>query len=488
MLNKKALALRMTMAAVALTLVTASTAWSAKPKYVFMFVGDGLGLPQRAAAVQYLGKDLVIDSFPAQGITTTHAADRFITGSAAAATALSAGVKTNIGVVGMDADLQPVKTLAEIAKEQGKKVGIVSSVSIDHATPAAFYAHVPKRGNYYDIDLALAKSSIDYFAGGGLKDPANKRDNAKKFEGNAVELAKANGFTFATGREEFEKLTGKEGKIVAINGWLQDSGAMPYAMDTSSADISLAEFTAKGIDILDNPNGFFMMVEGGKIDWACHANDAAASIHDTIAFDDAVAVAYDFYKTHPEETLIVVTGDHETGGLTLGFAGTKYKSNYDLLSNQKISFQKFQDDVIKVAKKDGNVKFDSIKEPITDNFGLKFTGEQDDLMVLKDHELKQLKEAFERSMADDSGKSKDPATYLLYGGYDPLTISLTHIINQKAGVAWTSYKHTAVPVSTAAVGVGYERFQGMYDNTDVAKKVMEITGLVSGQKVAALKN
>lgn len=480
---------RLGMAVVGCMLVSATSSWAAAPKYVFLFVGDGMGLPQRAAAVEYQKKKLVIDSFPVQGLTTTAAADRFITGSAAAATALSTGVKTNIGVVGMDSNLKPVETIAEKAKAAGMKVGIVSSVSIDHATPAAFYAHVPKRSKYYDIDLALAKSNFDYFGGGGLLDPANKRDNAATFEGDAIELAKKNGYTIVNSREKFDTLSAGSGKVVAINSWLQDASATPYSLDTDKNDISLAEFTEKGIQLLDNEAGFFMMVEGGKIDWACHANDAAAAIHDTLAFDQAVEKAYEFYAAHPDDTLIVVTGDHETGGMTLGFAGTKYASNYDVLKKQKISFQKFGDDVVKVVKAGSYTDgMETVKKSITENFGLKFEGDEKDPMVLNAYELGQIKEAYTRSLADDTQKSKDAGTYLLYGGYDPLTISITHILNQKAGIAWTSYKHTAVPVSTAAIGVGADQFQGIYENTQIGEKLMRISGLKTGNKVAALTN
>lgn len=471
---KKKLLLYITIATVVLTFVTASMAWSAKAKYVFMFVGDGLGLSQRSAAGQYHGKKLLIDTFPVQGITTTHASDRFITGSAAAGTALATGVKTNIGFVGMDANRNPVKNISEVAKAQGMKVGIVSSVAIDDATPAAFYAHISNRKKYYDIDLALAKSSFDYFAGGGLRDPTNKRKKTKNFEGNAIEHAKDKGFSIAIGREAFESLNNKSGRTIAINGWLQNGGAIPYSMDASDVDISLAEFTAKGTKLLDNPNGFFMMVEGGKIDWACHVNDAAAAIHEIAAFDNAVAVAYDFYRKHPGKTLIIVTADHETGGMSLGFAATKYRSNFELLSCQKVSYQKFKDDVVKGLQKDDKAKLDSIKTAITENFGLKFVGEKGDLMVLTANELGQIKDAFTHSMTGTPKKSKHPGIYLLYGDYDPLTITLIRILNHKAGIAWTSYKHTGVPVITSAVGVGSENFQGMYDNTDVAKRLMAI--------------
>ena len=477
-----------TMAAAA-TLAVGSMAnigWAADAKYVFLFVGDGMGLPQRAAAVEYLQAPLVVDSFPAQGLTTTRAADRFITGSAAAATALASGIKTNIGVVGMDSSLKPVATIAEKAKKKGMKVGIVSSVSIDHATPAAFYAHVPKRGNYYDIDLTLATSDFDYFGGGGLKDPANKRKNGTKFAGDALEIARQNGFTITTDRENFASLAPGAGKVLAINTWLQDSGATPYDMDTSASDISLAEFTAKGIELLDNPNGFFMMVEGGKIDWACHANDAAAAIKDTIAFDKAIAKAVDFYKEHPEETIIVVTGDHECGGMTLGFAGTKYATSFEILHNQKISFQKFKDEVVKKFREQKDQSFSAIQPEITKYFGLKFEGPQDDPMTLKPHEMIRLEEAFGRTVAGNSKKDKSASNYLLYGNYDPLSVTITHILNQKAGIGWTTYKHTGVPVSTAAIGVGAETFQGMYKNTDIGLKLMKIAGLETAVTIASL--
>ena len=458
--------------------------WSATPlaakeaKYVFLLIGDGMGIPQRMAAEQYSGRKMAMDTLPAQGITTTHAADRFITGSAASATAMASGLKTNIGVVGMDPQLRPVKTLAEMAGDKGMKVGIVSSVSIDHATPAAFYAHVPKRGQYYDIAVALASSGFEYFGGGGLKDPANKRNNSEDFQGNALELAQKNGYTVISSKEDFQALDCSVGKVLAYNAWLQNSGALPYDMDTRDQDISLAEFTRKGIELLDNDAGFFLMVEAGKIDWACHANDGKAAIQDTLAFDRVVQTALDFYEQHPEDTLIVVTGDHECGGLTLGFAGTKYATNFEVLGQQNISFRKFTDEILAGFKeKNEEATFGAMKPLITKYFGLKFDAEPGDPLGLKSHEVVKIMQAFERSLSGEAEKASDPETYLLYGGYDPLAVTLTHILNQKGGMAWTSYKHTGVPVTTSAVGVASARFNGAYDNTDIALKIMEAMGL-----------
>ncbi|MCJ2164847.1 MULTISPECIES: alkaline phosphatase [unclassified Pseudodesulfovibrio] len=448
-------------------------AYAESAKYVFLFIGDGMGLPQRAATAAYTGKKLAIDSMPAQGVTTTFANDRFITGSAASATALATGVKTNINYIGMDPDFKPVKNLAEMAKEQGKKVGIVSSVSIDHATPAAFYAHVKTRKMYHEIDCALAESGFDFFAGGGMVDPTGKKSKAPL--GDALEKAKANGYRIVSDKKEFMALKPGDGKVLAWNAWLQDAQALPYSMDMTDKDITLPEFTGKAIEMLDNDKGFFLMVEGGKIDWACHANDAAASILNTIAFDQAAQKALDFYKKHPNDTLIVVTGDHECGGLTLGFAGTQYGSNYEVLGNQKISFQKFTDEVMADFRKSGG-DFEAMKPVITKNFGLKFAGDpKKDILVLADYQIDELKTAFARSMKAEA--KAEGAEYLLYGDYDPLSVTLTHLLNQKAGLAWTSYKHTGVPVSTSAIGVGSEQFNGYYDNVDIATKIMSSMGL-----------
>jgi alkaline phosphatase len=232
--------------------------------------------------------------------------------------------------------------------------------------------------------------------------------------------------------------------------------------------------------MLDNPNGFFFMVEGGKIDWACHANDATASILNTLAFDEAVKVAVEFAQRHPDDTLIVVTGDHECGGLTLGFAGTKYESYFGILRHQNVSFQKFSDEILKEYKAQctGECNFDDVKPLITKYFGLKFEGDsENDPMTLKRYEISLLREAYFKSLLGEKVVSRDHTTKLLYGGYEPLTVAVTHLLNNKAGLGWTSYKHTGVPVTTSAMGKGAEIFNGYYDNTDVALKIMSVMGI-----------
>lgn len=444
------------------------------PKYVFFFIGDGMATAQRMAAEEYLksqGKDgLVMNTFPAYGMATTYQNDRFITDSAAAGTALATGVKTNGGYIGVDPNFTPVENMAEMAKKNGMKVGIVSSVTINHATPASFYAHQKSRNMYYEIGLDLANSGFDYFGGGGPVDPDGER--SENPQENVIEAAIANGYTVVTDKEAFMALTPESSNVWA---YTEVGQALPYVIDTTPNDITLTEFTEKGIELLENPDGFFMMVEGGKIDWTCHANDATTAILDTLEFDNAIKVAYDFYQEHPDETLIVVTGDHETGGLTLGFAGTKYDSFFDVLGTQKTSYDVFSGQILKEYKaaKAGEASFEDMIPLLKEHFGLEVEGEGQ--MVLADFEIQALKEAFVQSLTGVKVRA-NAQDYLLYGGYDPFTVQVTHILNQKAGLGWTSYSHTGVPVPTSAIGVGSEAFNGFYDNTDVGKKIMAIMG------------
>lgn len=441
------------------------------PKYVFFFIGDGMAMPQINAAEAYLAgnkgkvgvEQLSFTQFPATGLTTTYSANAMITDSAASATAMACGYKTNSGVISMDpSKTVSFPTMAEMAKAAGMKVGILSSVNLDHATPACFYAHEPSRSSYYNINVQMAKSNFDYFAGGMVR--IDKTPDGKP---SAHDIMKDRGWQIASTRTELQALRPGKQAYAYNKGFA--GNALNYTIDQKPEDITIAEFTKKGIELLDNPNGFFMMVEGGKIDWACHANDAVASIHNTLAFDEAIREAVYFYMKHPDETLIVVTGDHECGGLTQGFAGTKYSSSYSLLSNQKISYEGFDTYVLGPFKKEHpNGTLNELMPHIEEYFGMS---------DFSDYEMELLEDAFVQTMTDSKERADDDWTYLLYGGYEPLTVQLTHMLNQRAGLAWTSYSHTGVPVPTFAVGNGEALFNGYYDNTDLFKKIVAIMGL-----------
>ena len=467
-----------TLAVAAILALYAFGAAAAPAKYVFLFIGDGMGSPQIAAAEAFLGDvdggavnlhKLNFTQFPMQALTTTHAADRYITGSAAAATAMACGYKTNIGVIAMNPGLtEDYKTIAEIADEASMKVGIVSSVNVDHATPAAFYAHETSRNNYYEIGVDLADSAVDYCAGGMLR--AAGGTSSAKGTGDQHEILAAAGWTIAGTRAEFDALAPCDSQVYAYTTGFAGN-ALDYANDQEPGYITLAEFTAKGVELLNNPNGFFMMVEGGKIDWACHANDAGSAIANTEAFEDAVQVAIDFYNAHPHETLILVTGDHECGGLTLGFAGTGYGTAFDVMNSQNASYEYFDAfvlDAYKAATAVEDAKLADLEDDIAEYFGL---------IDWSEYERAQLEAAFVQSLAGNVEGVSDAESYLLYGGYEPLTVTITHLVNQRAGLAWTSYSHTGVPVPTFAMGVGQELFGGYIDNTDIFWNMVEAMGL-----------
>jgi alkaline phosphatase len=224
------------------------------------------------------------------------------------------------------------------------------------------------------------------------------------------------------------------------------------------------------------------MVEGGKIDWACHANDAMATIGDMIDFDNAVGVALDFYEKHPMQTLIIVTGDHETGGMTIGHATTAYKAYYDRLFGQTKSYENFESTVWEAheAAYEGstcpNVTALDNLETNPEMLGLiemYFGLQWDDL---NDYQKEKLEDAYDQSLCETNDNSQSEND-LLYGSYNPIIVTITHILNERASIGWTSYSHTGVPVPLLAQGRAAGTFAGFYDNTDIAKKLAAVMGL-----------
>ncbi|MGL4336402.1 MAG: alkaline phosphatase [Turicibacter sp.] len=458
------------------------------PKYVFMFIGDGMSQVQVNAAQVYLGNNtygevelekLNFTQFPIAGIVTTQDSTSFAPDSASTATSLSSGAKTHSGVIGLGVDKeQKLTSISEMAKQQGMKVGVVSTVTINHATPAAYYAHVPSRSNYYDIGLQMAASNFDYFAGGAVSQATGKEGDQQ----DIVEILKENGYTIPTTKEEILALDSNSGKVYAQNPDTIE-GAMLYSIDQKEGDLSLANFVEKGIDVLKNDNGFFMMVESGKVDWACHANDAMSAIQDVVGFADSIQVAMDFATKYPDETLIVVTGDHETGGMSIGYSTTGYDTAFDILSKQKMSYEMFDLLVADMKEENKVLTLDDMMPVIKENFGLMAPTDKDaqkeenSLLVLTDYEYSKLEAAFEESMKQVEERTQNQEMGVLYGGYDPLSVTLTHLINNKAGVGWTTYSHTGTPVALHAMGAGSELFAGSYDNTDVFHKLTKVMGL-----------
>ncbi|MFP4477448.1 MAG: alkaline phosphatase [Desulfatibacillaceae bacterium] len=440
-------------------------------RFVFLFIGDGMGTVQRRAAELFAG-GLAMNSLPARGIATTPAANRRVTDSAASATALAAGTKTNNGMVGVRPDGKSVCTIAEIAGSRGMKVGIVTSVPLNHATPAGFYAHVPDRYRYHEIAVDLVRSGFDFFGGGGILEPVDGQTDV-------YALLDSMGYMVVRNRERFLALSGR-GRVMAHNPRLTPKHAVPWAMELDEGrDITLAEFTQKAVDLLFSDKGFFLMVEGGKIDWACHANDAAATVHEVLALDRAVEVALAFGEKHPEDTLIVVAADHETGGLELMPHEGGKGAAMQVLRRQKVSSPRFREAIISefVERSKGKPELKDFKPLVTEFFGLRFPGAPgDEALLLNPEEVREIEKAFSHSLGSDWPVLKKLRRTVQYGKNDPLAITLARILGRRAGLRWDTYRHTDAPVPISAWGVGEEAFEGRYDNTDIATRILDAMG------------
>ena len=461
-----------------------------KPKYVFLFIGDGMGTAQIQSARFYKGTvdnngavteaDLSFTSFPRVGSVTTYDSTSFCPDSASTATSIATGHKTESGVINMCPGTRdvPYETIAEkLHGQKGYKVGVVSTVNIDHATPAAFYAHQKTRKNYYEIGVELANSGFEYFAGGEFQ---KVQGDGTGPDNHAV--AASAGYNVVTTQADAAALTAGAGKTLIIAQNLADGKAMNYAMDAANGEWQLTDYVKKGIELLNNRKGFFLMTESGKIDWACHANDAAASIHDVLELSNAVEAAVDFYKAHPTETLILVTADHETGGLAIGYKTTNYDTFLTNLTHQKMSYAKFDTDYVQnyIANK---TPFETAMQDVKAAFGLTLPTDPDAAkagkLLLTDYEVQNLRTAYERTLqVGSSSQSKmSQQDYELYGAYIPFSMAVCHTINHKSGMDHTTYAHTGAMVNLYALGAGAEKFGGVYDNTEIYHKLAELTGV-----------
>ncbi len=480
------------------TKITAPATGKGTPKYVFVFIGDGMSYPQIQSAAYYTGKDAagIVDvvkksenpsdspemkalsfyQFPVAGSASTYDATSFAPDSASTATSIFTGYKTHSSSINVDITKKiKYRTIAEQLRDQKKyKIGVISTVNLNHATPAATYAHQASRKSNYPIGQELVSSNFEYFAGGALMDPQDKN----KDKTSIYDLAKNAGYKVCFDQKSAAALKNGD-KALVIAETLADSDSMSYDNDRKEGEWALRDYVRKGIEVLDNKTGFFMMVEGGKVDWACHANDARSSIADTLALSEAVEEAISFYNKHPKETLILVTADHETGGLTIGYAGTDYNLFFRTLDSQKISYAKFDSDYVSAYKKN-STSFEAVMKDVEKLFGLKMPGadgsNKNGGLVLTDYELSRIKTAYEKTIKNDNNRSQ--MEYDIYGNYEPLTITITHILNAKSGLGWTSNSHTGLPVPVFALGAGQEEFKGFYDNTEIYKKLAELTKVV----------
>ena len=282
-----------------------------KAMNVIYFIGDGTALPQVYAGMLATRQELVFPKFPYIGVVDTHSASNDITDSAAGGTALASDHKTNNAMIGVNPDTIPVKTLLEVFAEQGKETGIVVTSYVTHATPASFYAKVPHRKQYEDIAVQMAENPyLNLIIGGGMKHFNQRKDSINLIEKMENELDWKVYDTLAD-----IDVTCKKYAVLA------DDGHMPPAAERGDFLPRAVKTALQTLD--DAENGFFLMVEGSQIDFACHANDSAWMVDEVVDFSQAIQIALDYAEEHGN-TLVVVTADHETGGLTLPDKKGKY--------------------------------------------------------------------------------------------------------------------------------------------------------------------
>lgn len=449
--------------------------WSllAQPRYIFYFIGDGMGPNEilltemyRAEMRKEIGRiPLYATQFPYSGQLATYSQSNGITDSSAAGTALATTEKTNNGMLGVLPNGEPIRSVAEVLHNTDWGVGIATSVSIDHATPGAFYAHVPSRKNYYDIGMQLIESGYDFFGGSTFLQPISKEN---PFLPSLYYEAEQAGIAIAHGMREVPKLLGSSKRIILIpenEGTSEDYkgiGMLPYAINKNKDDLTLPQITHTAIKHLSNHKQFFLMVEGGAIDWACHNNDAATVIGEVEEFDAAIAEAVAFYKAHPDETLIVVTADHETGGLALG--NSDYTLNLKLLQYQSCSVEELSAMLRSLQNQYGKkLKWEQVKLLLQEKMGF-----------YKDVEISSEEDAMLQQLFQDSRKNKQDDVKTLYQHFSKLSDAAVSLLNKKAKVGWTTRSHTAAAVPVFAIGVGAERFTGWHDNTEVSQIILDI--------------
>ncbi|RHW39132.1 alkaline phosphatase [Neobacillus notoginsengisoli] len=380
-----------------------------KVKNVIFLIPDGFSASYATNYRWFKGKESQMDEILV-GMHRTYSADSEVTDSAAAGTAMATGVKTNNGMISTSPDGKELKTILETVEEKGKSTGLVATSTITHATPAVFASHVASRADEASIAPQLLENGVDVILGGGKK----------YFPDSLIANAKKDGYRYISSRDEL-KGAAKSNKLI---GLFADDALAPSLDRDETKEPTLAEMTDTAINVLKkDKDGFFLMVEGSQIDWAGHDHDAAWAMNDIAAFEEALAKALAFAKKDGH-TLVVVAGDHDTGGMSVGGYGV-YDANVEILRNVTATGDYM---VTKLDASRSNVKA-VVKE---------YTG-----LDLTDAEIKTVQTASKPDMA------------------------INEIVSERARVGWTSTVHTGVDVPLYAFGPGSDLFHGLHENTDL---------------------
>ena len=441
----------------------------AQAKYVFYFIGDGIGTNQILGAEMYrsalqgepLGRiQTHMTQLPYSGQISTHSATNGVTDSGAAGTCLATGIKTRNGIIGLGMKGDTLLSITDELKAKGWGIGIITTVGIDHATPSSFYAHSDDRNDYYQIGQQLCKSDYDFVGGAGFHHPRGYHSDKPCLYG----IAEAEGYQIAYGYPQAQSVLASDSlpnRLIMVQAadsfcYKHHGSNLRYSIDRKEGDLSLSEIVQIGIPFMSRQHErFFMMIEGGMIDYACHGNDGRTAIEEVWDMSDAMKYALDFYHSHPEETLILVVADHESGGMSIGRDGD-YTLHLDLLQYQQCSSWVLSDLFSALFKTKSTPTWQDVQDIYRTQLGF---WEGVEISAAEEKELKEL------YLSAISNTGKD--THTMYKTIHQLGDAGIRLLNKKARVGWTSHSHTAHAVPVFAIGVGAERFSGWHDNTEI---------------------
>lgn len=445
-----------------------------KPKYVFYFIGDGMSFNHILGTEQFFAvkegngeiERLNFSKFATRNFVTNYSTSNPVTDSAAAGTALATGVKTNNACIGVDANDNELRSLLDVASEEGYKIGLVTNVGINHATPSCFYGHTSDRFGFPKLVNDYIASDVAFIAGSTIMDMKSGPEDDKYEKVTTAQLAERirNAGIFLTlDIEEAAKTSGKRVALVAND---KENKHVPYVLDRREGDDyhTLLNHSKAAIEYLarEAKDGFFLMIEGGKLDYAAHEQDAVATFYEVREFAQAVQLALDFAAQHPDETLIVVTADHETGGMSLGW------DHYEIRMNQLMAQKSSAVQLTKTMQKmreEGKRDWATYKQLLSDEFGLW------SLVPVTKEEEQLLKSDFY-----DIFLKYGPMVDGLYNKSEFIVYHAIGILNRHASIEWTSLYHTGMYTPIFAKGVGEKRFLECRDQTEIPKTIATLMG------------
>ncbi|KGA98932.1 alkaline phosphatase [Alkalihalobacillus alcalophilus ATCC 27647 = CGMCC 1.3604] len=395
-------------------------------KNVIFMIPDGFSAGYATNYRIYKGEETIFDQMLV-GMMKTYSEDNWVTDSAAAGTAMATGVKTNNGMISVSSDGEELKTILEAANEAGKSTGLIATSTITHATPAVFASHVESRGSEAEIALQMIEK-VDVLLGGGKSNFLPESEGGTQPKQHVVEEAMMKGFQFVETRDELLAIQEDYPKLLGL--FAADAMASELERESTTNEPSLAEMTEVAIQTLSKQeNGFFLMVEGSQIDWAGHAHDAAWAMTDTEAFEAAIQKAIEFAE-QDGNTLVVVAGDHETGGMTVG-GYDEYLANVDILHDVSAT---------------GNYMASQLNE--------ERSNAHDVLVRYTNIEL-----------------TKEEEERIMEASDEVLVIVINEIVSERAYVGWSTTAHTGVDVPLYAYGPSSHLFHGVLNNTDIPKRI-----------------